>query len=190
MPDIRIIQLNSAPEGLWQLYAIDDGADGDAVVFLSRVVAMALVQDVDDQGNEVEQRVAPIHVGAMTDPTELYDCLKPKQSGVSMAVVHATDLPAAAELAEKWQHEVFSRALTGHDMKPGVLHAGVCEWQLDPGGCQPWCPRCEVERTHGEGAYRTWFTGSAIGAAGTLDRLFPTPSSSLSPPPPWSSPKD
>ena len=183
MPDIRIIQLISAPEGLWRLYAITGGAAGDAVVFLSQVVAMALVQDVDDPGNEVEQRVAPISAGAMTDPMELYDCVKPQQSGIRMAVVHATDLPAAAELAEKWQHEVFSQALAGHDKTPGVLHAGVCEWQLDPGGCQPRCPRCEVERTHGEGAYRAWFTGSAIGAAGALDRLFPTLPSP--PTPPW-----
>jgi hypothetical protein len=154
MPDIKIIQLNPAPEGMWRFYGIDDGADGDAVVFLSRVVAMALVQDVDDPGNEVEQRVAPISAGAMTDPMELYDCVKPQQSGIRMAVVYATDLPAAAELAEKWQHEVFSQALAGHDMKSGLLPAGVCEWQLDPGGCQPRCPRCEVERTHGEGADR------------------------------------
>ena len=110
MLNIKIIQLNPAPEGMWRFYGIDDGADGDAVVFLSRVVAMALVQDVDDPGNEVEQRIAPISAGAMTDPMELYDCVKPKQSGIRMAVVHATDLPAAAELAEKWQHEVFSQA--------------------------------------------------------------------------------
>ena len=127
MSDIRIIQRISAPEGLWRFYAITDGADGDAVVYLSRVVAMALVQDVDDQGYEVGQRVAPISAGAMTDPMELYDCLKPEESGISMAVVHATDLPAAAELAEKWQHEVFSRVLAGHDMQPSVLHAGVTE---------------------------------------------------------------
>jgi hypothetical protein len=38
MPDIKIIQLNPAPEGLWRLYAIDDGADGDAVVFRLFVV--------------------------------------------------------------------------------------------------------------------------------------------------------
>ncbi len=139
---------------------------------------MALVQDVDDQGDEVEQRVAPISAGALTDPMELYDCLKPRQSGISMAAVHATDLPAAAELAQKWQHQIFSLVLAGHDREPGVLHAGVCEWQLDPGGCRPRCLRCEIERTHGEDAYRTWSTGSATGAAGALDRLFPTPPSS------------
>ncbi len=79
MPRSEITQLSPAPGDLWRLYAFTEGDQpGDTVVYLSRVVSMGLVQDVDDLDRVTGQRVVPINAAAMTDPMVLHDCIKPQ----------------------------------------------------------------------------------------------------------------
>ena len=150
MPNTRIIQLNPAPEGLWRFYAIDSETDGDAMVHLSRVPSVALVEDLDDRGDVIGQRVAPISVAALTYPDELHDCLNAQQLWQHVDVVQASDLAEASELAEKMLRRVFHAALAGHDVNPCIRSSGPGMWAMDAGSCSQECPRCSVERSHGE----------------------------------------
>jgi hypothetical protein len=103
MPDIRIIQLNPAPEGLWRFYALSSNVDGEAVVYLSRVLSVALVQDMDHLGGVIGQRVVPITTAALTDPGELHDCLSLKQSWQ-----HVRQSPETVETRD-WSFWILSR---------------------------------------------------------------------------------
>jgi hypothetical protein len=150
MPDIRIIQLNPAPEGLWRFYALSSDVDGEAVVYLSRILSVALVQDMDHLGGVIGQRVVPITTAALTDPGELHDCLSLQQSWQHVEVARVLGLPEASELAEKMLRRIFSRALAGHDVNPGLRSSGPDMWALDAGSCSHECPRCSVERSRGE----------------------------------------
>ncbi len=150
MADIRIIQLNPAPEDLWRFYALSSNVDGEAVVYLSRVLSVALVQDMDHLGGVIGQRVVPITTAALTDPGELHDCLSLPQSWQHVEVARVLGLPEASELAEKMLRRIFSRALAGHDVNPGLRSSGLDMWALDAGSCCHECPRCSVERSHGE----------------------------------------
>jgi hypothetical protein len=145
MNAIQIIQLCPAPEGWWRFHAIHADTDGDAIVYISRVVALALVDDEHDPGNPVRQRVVPIDADAMTYDLGLYDRVKPPESWWSTEAVHAADLAEALELAEKWMRQEFSRALADHDFVPVLRSAGIGSWQMVAGRCSEGCARCTVE---------------------------------------------
>jgi hypothetical protein len=145
MPDIKIIQLSPAPENLWRFHAIHAETDGDAIVYISRVMTLALVEDEHDLDGPVPRRLVPINADAMTYDLGLYDCVKPPESWWSTEVVHAAGLAEAIELAEKWMRQVFSRALAGHDFVPVLRSAGIGSWQMDAGRCSEGCARCTVE---------------------------------------------
>jgi hypothetical protein len=66
MPDIKIIQLSPAPENLWRFHAIHAETDGDAIVYISRVMTLALVEDEHDLDGPVPRRLVPIDADAMT----------------------------------------------------------------------------------------------------------------------------
>lgn len=148
MVEIRITQLCPAPDGSWRFHAIHADTDGDAIVYISRVVALALVEDEHDLGNPVQQRVVPIDADAMTYDLGLYDCVKPPESRWSTEAVHAADLAEALELAEKWWRRVFRRALAGHDIAPRIRRSTLNTWEMDAGECSLDCPRCVVERSY------------------------------------------
>ncbi len=147
MTAIQIIQLCPAPEDLWRFHAIHADTDGDAIVYISRVMALAVVEDEHEHGNPVPQRVVPIDADAMTYDLGLYDCVKPPASSWSTEAVHAAGLAEALELAEKWWRRVFHVALAGHDIAPRIRRSTLNTWNMDAGECFLHCPRCVVERS-------------------------------------------
>jgi hypothetical protein len=147
MAAIKIIQLGPAPEDLWRFHAIHADTDGDAIVYISRVMALAVVQDEHDLGSPVPQRVVPIDADAMTYDLGLYDRVKPPASSWSTEAVHAAGLAEALELAEKWWRRVFRVALDGHDIAPRIRRSTLNTWTMDAGECSLDCARCVMERS-------------------------------------------
>jgi hypothetical protein len=124
--EIRITQLCAAPTDLWRFHAITDShAEGDAIVYISRVLALGLVEDGRELGDGVEQRVAAIDADDMRCGLEDCHCVG-SGPGWSTEVVHATGLEEALELAEKWWRQVCRLALAGHDeVVPGLVEVEV-----------------------------------------------------------------
>jgi len=147
MATIKITQLCPAPEDLWRFHAIHADTDGDAIVYISRVMTLAVVEDEHDLDGPVPQRLVPIDADAMTYDLGLYDCVKPPASSWSTEAVHAAGLAEALELAEKWWRRVFHVALAGHNIAPRIRRSSSNTWKMDAGECSFDCPRCVMERS-------------------------------------------